>query len=313
MEEPSIPDDIDATLRGDAVDDDKLAEEPEPSPLPIVEAAVKKGKPRARRVVPPLSPRRTRARSRSLSVDQPDIAPIASRTTRSKSKALAGAAAAAPAVLVPVSESQVFDEFVADSDDDEVEMHEVEDNLKISMQSRGALLSQIWLYFVMLLLARCADMNGNYTTGLPAEDLVHNSQTAKDLFTSGRMHAESNDAGFIDLSQDDSDGSGSGSGSDDSDDAELLAYAEKLNAHVPPAPTASQNKGGKGGRNRDRESPSEETFPSPGTRAGAEKKRLTQAAKTAPYIPPVGTRALAMVEKERARVRQAAAMAVRRR
>lgn len=152
MEELSIPDDLDATLRGDAeVDDDKLAEEPEPSPLPTVEAAVKKGRPSARRVAPSLSPRRTRARSRSLSVDQPDDVLVASRTTRSKSKALAAAAAAA---LEPVSESQVSDEFVAHSDDDEFEMYEVEDNLKISVQSRGASLSQNWLYFVLLLLAR---------------------------------------------------------------------------------------------------------------------------------------------------------------
>ena len=142
MEELIILDDLDATLRGDAeVDNDKLAEEPEPSPLPTVEAAIKKGRPRARRVAPSLSPRRTRARSRSLSVDQPDV-PVASRTTRSKSKTLAAVAAAAPAALEPVSESQVSDEFVAHSDDDEVEMYEVEDNLKISVQSRGASLSQ---------------------------------------------------------------------------------------------------------------------------------------------------------------------------
>jgi hypothetical protein len=157
----------------------------------------------------------------------------------------------------------------------------------------------------MLLLARVLTRAAN-----TAEDLVHNSQNAKDLFTAGRMHAESNDAAFIDLSHDGSDDSGSDS--DDSDDAELLAYAEKLDAHAPPAPTASQNKGGKSGRNRDRESPSEETFPSPGTRARAEKKRLTQAAKAAPYVPPVGTRAAAMVEKDGVRVRQAAAMGRRR-
>jgi hypothetical protein len=162
--------------------------------------------------------------------------------------------------------------------------------------------------FCHVIVSPCADTRGKNTTGLPAEDLVHNSQTAKDLFTAGRMHAQSNDAAFIDISRDNSD-----DGDSDSDDDELLAYAEKLNAHAPPAPTASQNKGGKGGRNRDRQSPSEETFPSPGTRAGAEKKRLTQAAKAAPYVPPMGTRAAAMVEKEGARVRQAAAMAVRRR
>lgn len=140
---------------------------------------------------------------------------------------------------------------------------------------------------------------------------MHNSHTAEDLFTSGRMHSESNDAAFIDLSHDDPDNSGSDS--DDSDDAELLAYTKKLTVHAPPAPTVRQNKGGKSSRDRDPQSPSGETFPSPDTRAGAEKKRLTQVAKAAPYVPPMGTRAAAMVEKDGARVRQAAAMAVRRR
>lgn len=122
------------------------------------------------------------------------------------------------------------------------------------------------------------------------------------------MHSESNDAVLIDLSRNDPDDSDSDS--DDSDDAELL---KKLTVPAPPAPTARQNKGGKGGRDRDRQSSSEETFPSPDTRASAEKKRLTRVAKAAPYVPPMGTRAAAMVEKDGARVRQAAAMAVRRR
>jgi hypothetical protein len=88
--------------------------------------------------------------------------PIASRTTRSKSRALAGAAAAAPAVLEPVSESQVFDEFVADSDDDEVEMHEVEDNLKVSIQSRGE--SNLAI-FCHVIVGPCADTRGKYSGG----------------------------------------------------------------------------------------------------------------------------------------------------
>jgi hypothetical protein len=141
LEEPSVPDDIDATLRGDAgVDDDKLAEEPEPVETAVRKGGAKRTRPRARQVAPPPSPRRTRARSRSRSVDVPENVPAAPRSSRAKAKALAAttaAAAAAPAALQPVSESQVFDEFVAHSDDDEVEMHEVEDDLQVSARSRG--------------------------------------------------------------------------------------------------------------------------------------------------------------------------------
>lgn len=133
---------------------------------------------------------------------------------------------------------------------------------------------------------------------------MHTSHSAEDLFTSGRLRSgEFNDSAIIDVSHDDPD-------DDESDDADLLAHVERLEVRGLPA---SQNKGGKGDRDRDRHSSSEETFPSPGTRAGAEKKRLTQAAKDAPYIPPRGTRAASMIERERARARQAAPTAVRRR
>jgi hypothetical protein len=53
--------------------------------------------------------------------------------------------------------------------------------------------------------------------------------------------------------------------------------------------------------NEPQHSSSEDFFPSPGTCAGAEKRRHTQAAKVAPYVPLRGTRAASMVEKERAR------------
>ena len=100
---------------------------------------------------------------------------------------------------------------------------------------------------------------------------------------------------------------------DDDDDAELLAYVRKLDAGARPRPrltTASPNNDnvdgdgdgdGNGSDNElDRSSSEEEIFPSPGTRAVAEKRRLTQAAKVAPYVPPRGTRAASIIEKERA-------------
>jgi len=147
LEEPRIPDDLDATLRGDAeLDYDKPAEEPVPGLPPSNEAEIGKGKKKrskitARRVVPPPSLRLTRARSRSLSI-QPEAVPATSRTTlRPKAKATAATAA-----LKPVPESQVFDEFVAHSDDDdEGEMHEVEANLQVTAHSRGS--SLIFYYY----------------------------------------------------------------------------------------------------------------------------------------------------------------------
>lgn len=140
LEEPWIPDDFDATLQGGTeFGYDKPAEEPVPGPPPSNEAEIgngkkKRSKVRARQAVPLLSPRRTRARSRPLSV-QPEAVPAALRPiSRAKAKA-----AVTTAVLKPVPESQLFDEFVAHShDDDEGEMHEVEANLQITAQSRGS-------------------------------------------------------------------------------------------------------------------------------------------------------------------------------
>lgn len=151
LEEPRIPDDLDATLRGDAeLDYDKPAEEPVPGPPPSNEAEIRKGKKKrskvtARRVVPPPSLRLTRARSRSISI-QPEAVPATSRTTL-RPKAKATAATASTAALKPVPESQVFDEFVAHSDDDdEGEMHEVEANLQVTAHSRGSSLIFYYCY-----------------------------------------------------------------------------------------------------------------------------------------------------------------------
>jgi hypothetical protein len=96
---------------------------------------------------------------------------------------------------------------------------------------------------------------------------------------------------------------------EDDSDAELLEYVRKLEGHAraraspQPQSTASRKKGKGDDDDDDYElSSSEEIFPSPGTRAGAEKRRRTQAAKVAPYVPPRGTRAASMIEKERAGV-----------
>ena len=70
---------------------------------------------------------------------------------------------------------------------------------------------------------------------------------------------------------------------------------KKLDVRVRGPPGTSQNQADE----FDHES-SEEIFPSPGTRAGAEKKRRTQVAKATPYVPPRGTRAASMIEKEKA-------------
>lgn len=98
---------------------------------------------------------------------------------------------------------------------------------------------------------------------------------------------------------------------EDDSDAELLEHVRKLEGHAqaqspapPPARPTANREEHKGDDDDDDElehSSSEEIFPSPGTRAGAEKRRRTQAAKVAPYVPPRGTRAASMVEKERAR------------
>jgi len=89
-------------------------------------------------------------------------------------------------------------------------------------------------------------------------------------------------------------------GSEDDTDAELFALVRRLDATArpqpPPGPKASLSKGDD---DLDRTS-SEGVFPSLGTRASAEKRRRTQAAKVTPYVPPRGTRAASMMEQERA-------------
>jgi len=245
-------------------------------------------------VVPPLSPRRTRALSRSLLI-QPEAVPAASRTTP-RAKAKATVATAATAALNPVPESKIFDEFVAhsddDDDDDDGEMHEVEANLQITAHYRGSSLGHIWLYYIILICPRF----DSYTTESPMGNQLHNSHRAEDLQTSRRVQGTApSDTASIDPARDDL---------DDDDDGELIACVKKLDVHAPSVPAANLNRSGH--RNRDQRSSSEEIFPSPGTRARAEKKRRTQAAKAAPYVPPKGTRAASMIEKEQARSRQAA-------
>jgi hypothetical protein len=143
LEEPVL-DDIDATLRGTEVGDN-LVEEPEPSPIApeqpnssatAVEATQpetgrrQRGRPKLSRVVHPVSPRRTRTRS-----NPHDSTPAASQAI---TRAMARASVTTATVPEPIPESQVFDEFVANSDlDDEGEMHEVEANLHVSVGSRG--------------------------------------------------------------------------------------------------------------------------------------------------------------------------------
>lgn len=121
---------------------------------------------------------------------------------------------------------------------------------------------------------------------------MHIGHSAKDSQTPRRVqNTAPSDAAIANLASDD----------DDSDDAELFSYVERLSAHAPPVPATNLNRSSH--RDRDQRSSSEEIFPSPDTRAGAEKRRRTQAAKAAPYVPPKGTRAASMVEKEQARSR----------
>jgi hypothetical protein len=122
----------------------------------------------------------------------------------------------------------------------------------------------IRLYYI---IGSYFDSNGTYTAESPAGNQTHNSHRAQDF-------------------------------DDDDDDDELLAYVKKLDVHAPPVPSSNLNRSGQ--RDRDHSSSSEETFPSSGTRARAEKKRRTQVAKAAPYVPPKGTRAASMIAKEQA-------------
>jgi len=119
-----------------------------------------------------------------------------------------------------------------------------------------------------------------------------NVSSPDDLRTSRYpQDAPFDDAGVADPDSPDSDYS----------EAELLAHVRKLEVGARSLPTASQkSKGGDPDRR-----PSEEIFPSPGTHASAEKRRRTEAAKVAPYVPPRGTRAAVMMEKEKERAQEA--------
>ncbi|KAI9452672.1 hypothetical protein F5148DRAFT_1330937 [Russula earlei] len=195
---------------------------------------------RAQPLVPSLSPRRTRARSRSRLVKPQEVVPTASRNTTPESPA------AAVKALKHVPESQVIDEFVAYSND-ESEMHEVEANLQLSIKSRGHSPTNQML-----------SVKDLPATRRPQLTLPNNVDSA-----------------------------------DDDDDDELLEQVRKLDVHARSS-IAIQHKGG----NSDSGS---EIFPFPRTRASDKKRRLTQAAKVAPYVPPRGTRAAVMIEKQRAR------------
>ena len=123
--------------------------------------------------------------------------------------------------------------------------------------------------------------------GLLADNQTH-SPSNDDLQTSRRLQTSLPDSAAVA----DPDGSG------DDSDAELFAIVRKLKldatAPVQPPPRP------KGGLRQDLDrSSSEGSFTSPGTRARAEKRLRTQAAKATPYVPPRGTRAASMMEHER--------------
>ena len=125
--------------------------------------------------------------------------------------------------------------------------------------------------------------------GILADNQTHSLST-DDLQTSRRLQTSLPDR----VTVADPDGSG------DDSDAELFAIVRKLKlgatvpVQPPPGPKASLSQGDDPDR-----SLSEGSFPSPGTRARAEKRRRTEAAKDTPYVPPRGTRAASMMEHER--------------
>lgn len=133
-------------------------------------------------------------------------------------------------------------------------------------------------------------IQGVMQSALPADNQTHGPST-DDLQTSRRLQTTLPD----DVPVADPDSSG------DDTDTKLFALVKRLDATAraqpPPGPKASLSKGED---DLDRSS-LEGVFPSPGTRASAEKRRRTQAAKVTPYVPPRGTRAASMVEHERAR------------
>ncbi|KAI0294258.1 hypothetical protein B0F90DRAFT_1757693 [Multifurca ochricompacta] len=287
LKEPS-PGDVDATLiRADV-------ETPEPTGSTARTRRLMTL--RARPTVASTSPRRSRARGRS--VDPPEASPPRTRAARLRSKATAPTTSRRGArgrlrlvsiespetepatlpttsttepttvtVLKPASEPQAVDEFMVNSDDDdddgggdddsggddddEIDMHEVEANLRVSAGHLG-------------------DSSADNPTGsLSPDDL----QTSLRLQAPIANIAATRDSGdYVD--DDDS----------DEDDVEILAHARNSDVSSSPPRTANQKK------SVARDS-SEEIVLIPGTRAGVEKKRRTEMAKTTSYVPPSGTRA----------------------
>ena len=133
------------------------------------------------------------------------------------------------------------------------------------------------------------NIQGVMQSGSLADTQMHSPGT-DDLQTSPRVQtALSDDDAIADPDS-----------SEDDTDAKLFALVRRLDVTArpqpPPGPKASLSKGDD---DLDRTS-SEAVFPSLGTRASAEKRRRTQAAKVMPYVPPRGTRAASMMEHERA-------------
>lgn len=153
------------------------------------------------------------------------------------------------------------------------------------------------MVYIVHFLSPFSDSNGIYTTETPAGHQILSSHRTEDLQTSRRVQRTA--PAIASPASDDLD-------YDDDDVDNPFAIIKRLNAHAPPVPTANPSRSGH--RGRDRGTSSEETFPFHGTRALAEKKRRTQAAKAAPYVPPKGTRAASMIEKEQARSRQVGAV-----
>ncbi|KAH8992228.1 hypothetical protein EDB92DRAFT_593943 [Lactarius akahatsu] len=213
------------------------------------------------------SPRRTRVRSRSSSVESLEVA----------ARAIVAMAKPRTATLEAVPESEphaAHDEFVAHSED-EGDMQEVEVNLHIE-----------------------AGFSGDD----PHADSQARSLSADDLQTSMRLQ-KAEGAGAVDQDEDeDEEDEDEDEEDEDSSAAELLARVKKLDT-CPPPPTPRTARA-HWNLNRGEESDelsAGELSPLRGTRARAEKSPRTQVAKGAPYVPPPGTRAAVMMEKGKGR------------
>ncbi|KAI9436177.1 hypothetical protein H4582DRAFT_1964883 [Lactarius indigo] len=264
-----------------------------PEPEPETRRVMRQTARRVRSVAPPvrISPRRTRARSRSdtANLPEPTLAPtrrrIASgakavaapspRRSRPRprlgsvdspefaARALVAMAKPRTATLeaVPESESHAtHDEFQAHSED-EGDMEEVEENLHTE-----------------------AGLSGDD----PHVDSRARSLSADDRQTSGRLRK----ARGAPSDQDEEDEI------EDSSDAELLARVKRMSTRPPPPPPpkARANRNSNRGEESD-ELSADELFPPPGTSAQAEKSRHKQVVKGVPYVPPPGTRAAVIMEK----------------